>query len=83
MCTVCPSRADSTLPYSPQLALKTVNGARSAYACFVFVRPFFLSYNDGLRGGRKGGKTVEGEDTGREGGEPLKCKINIKVRVVL
>ena len=49
-----------------QLALKTVNGARSAFASFHFKRSFFHSYRDGVRGGR-------------DEEEPLKCKISIKV----
>ena len=49
-----------------QLALKTVNGARSAFATFHFKRNFFHSY----RHVRRGGSEEE---------EPLKCKISAKV----
>ena len=54
----------------PQLALKTVNSARSAFACFLFHRSFFLSYSVG--GVVSGG----GGDSEREA---LKCKISNKV----
>ena len=61
-----------------QLALKTVNGARSAYVCFLFQRSFFHSYSDRRAGARDGGDEVdEAED------ETLKCKITIKVRAAL
>lgn len=56
-----------------QLALKTVNNARSAYACFLFHKSFFLSYNERgvvLRGG------AEAAD---DGTESLKCKISNRV----
>lgn len=47
------------------LALKTVNGARSAYACFLFKKCFFHSYNDG--------RNATGDLS-----EPLKCVISVK-----
>ena len=52
-----------------QLVLKTVNSARSAFACFLFRRAFFHSYSDGR------GREDEDEET-------LKCKISIKVTTV-
>ena len=51
-----------------QLALRTVNSSRSAYACFVFAPSFFLHYNDGV--------SDENEDSEEEA---LKCKIGVKV----
>lgn len=58
-----------------QLALKTVNGARSAFASFIFQQSFFHSYRDVRR--------VSGQDLEEETEEePLKCKISIKVRFV-
>ena len=70
-----------------QLALKTVNSARSAFASFLFCRRFFNSYSDGLRPGDIGeGEKEEGEggeeeeEWGREGSEDtIKCKITIRV----
>lgn len=47
------------------LALKTVNNARSAYACFLFQRGFFHSYSDG-------------REKAKDGEESLKCRITIK-----
>ena len=64
-----------SLSPSFQLALKTVNLARSAFASFLFHRKFFHSYNDGLRPDQEGGGG-EGEE-GEE--ETIKCKITIKV----
>ena len=66
-----PGRDSSPFPPSllSQLALKTVNNARSAYACFLFRRGFFHSYSDGREKARAG---VSEE-------ESLKCKITIKV----
>ena len=64
-----------------QLALKTVNSARSAYACFLFQRTFFHSYRDGMGGhgkevgSRGGARDEEDKDSG------LKCKILAKVIV--
>ena len=58
-----------------QLALKTVNSARSAFASFLFSREFFHSYSDGLQTGGEGG---EGEGEGEEA-DTIKCKITIKV----
>lgn len=55
-----------------QLALKTVNPARSAYASFLFSQSFFHSYDDGQRAGDTEEEEAE-EDT-------IKCKITIKVR---
>lgn len=63
-----------------QLALKTTNGARSAYACFLFQRSFFHSYSD-RRGGARG-RGDEDEDEEEEQ-EALKCKITIKVWIIL
>ena len=60
-----------------QLALKTVNGARSAFACFLFQRSFFHSYSDGKDGAR--GRRNEEEEEEEEEEERLKCKITIKV----
>lgn len=51
-----------------QLALRTVNSSRSAYACFVFAPSFFLHYNDGV--------PDENEDSEEDA---LKCKIGVKV----
>lgn len=57
-----------------QLALKTVNGARSAFASFIFQRSFFHSYRDVRRAPTR---DLEDDDADEE--EPLKCKISIKV----
>ena len=57
-----------------QLALKTVNGARSAFASFIFQRSFFHSYRDVWRAPSR---DLEDDDADEE--EPLKCKISIKV----
>lgn len=65
-------------PSVHQLALKTVNGARSAYVCFLFQRSFFHSYSD-RRTGAQGRR--EGEEEDEEEEEALKCKITIKVRL--
>lgn len=64
-------------PSVHQLALKTVNGARSAYVCFLFQRSFFHSYSDRRTGARdrREGKEEDEEE------EALKCKITIKVRL--
>ena len=70
-----------------QLALKTVNCARSAFCSFLFLRAFFLSYNDGRGTGRgqrrngtlEEGEGEEGEEGEGEGDESLKCKVTIKV----
>ena len=64
-----------------QLALKTANGARSAYACFLFQRSFFHSYSDRRAGTR--GRGDEEEDEEEEEQEALKCKITIKVWIIL
>lgn len=58
---------------SLQLALKTVNPARSAYASFLFCRSFFHSYSDGHRPGDSEEEDVEEEE------DTIKCKITIKV----
>lgn len=63
-----------------QLALKTVNTARSAFASFLLCQKFFHSYSSGQRSGEEeeeegegeGGKVEDGEDT-------IKCKITIRV----
>jgi hypothetical protein len=62
------------IKFDGQLALKTVNGARSAFASFIFQRSFFHSYR-AVR--RVPGRDLEGDDGNEE--EPLKCKISIKV----
>ena len=53
-----------------QLALRTVNSSRSAYACFLFNESFFISYDDGAND--------LSEDSQEE--DLLKCKIAMKVR---
>ena len=53
-----------------------MNNARSAYACFLFHKSFFLSYNDGrISSGCKAGQKelVEGADV------VTKCKISNRV----
>ena len=57
-----------------QLALKTVNSARSAYASFLFCQSFFHSYSNGqsVSGSQGCEEVMEDEDT-------TKCKITIKV----
>ncbi len=59
----------AVLRYLLQLALKTVNTARSAFACFLFERKFFISYRD-VKNGR-------GTDSQEEDG--FKCKISARV----
>ena len=59
-----------------QLALKTVNSARSAYASFLFCRNFFHSYSDGQRIGNS-------EEEEEEEVETIKCKITIKVKMYI
>ena len=54
-----------------QLAWRTVNSARSAYACFVFAPSFFLHYNDGSG-------QINSEDADEDS---LRCKIGMKVRL--
>ena len=44
--------------------MKTVNPARSAYACFIFKKTFFHVYQDGRDA---------------SSAETLKCKITVKV----
>ncbi len=58
-----------------QLALKTVNTARSAFACFLFEKKFFHSYRDSTCGRGSG----RGSDSEEEGG--FKCKISARVSV--
>lgn len=53
-----------------------MNNARSAYACFLFLKSFFLSYNDGQVSCRdEAGVMGEVNDV-------IKCKISSKVRYV-
>lgn len=54
-----------------------MNGARSAFASFIFQRSFFHSYRN-VR--RATGRDLE-DDENEE--EPLKCKISIKVHIVI
>ena len=59
---------------SLQLALKTVNTARSAFACFLFERKFFHLYRDssGGRGTQRGSGSEDEENS-------FKCKISTRV----
>ena len=52
-----------------QLALRTVNSSRSAYACFIFAPSFFMHYTDG----------VDDVASNSSEEEVLKYKINMKV----
>ncbi len=55
-----------------QLALRTVNSSRSAYACFLFAPSFFLNYDDGAGLGTSDAASGA-DDTG------LRCKVGAKV----
>lgn len=55
-----------------QLALRTVNSSRSAYACFIFVPTFFTKYD----GPSNPQKSADDSDV-------LKCKITMKVELIL
>lgn len=57
--------------YLWQLSLKTVNGARSAYACFLFKQSFFNCYN---------AKPTQWEDRGDSSSEQLSIKLALKVQ---
>ena len=65
----------AVLLFPLQLALKTVNSARSAYASFLFCRSFFHSYSDGRPTQDSEGYGEEMEDEE----DTNKCKITIKV----
>ena len=54
---------------SLQLALRTVNACRSAYACFLFAPSFFTHYEDGS----------DIAPANNTDDEALKCKIGMKV----
>lgn len=54
-----------------QLALRTVNSSRSAYACFIFVPTFFTKYD----GPSSTQKSADDSDV-------LKCKITMKVELI-
>lgn len=56
-------------PSYQQLALRTVNLSRSAYACFKFHSSFFLNYDDGSKD--------LADDSQAE--DMMKCKIAMKV----
>ena len=51
-----------------QLALRTVNSSRSAYACFNFAKSFFMQFNKG-----NNGQFADGDSPA------LKCKVGVKV----
>ena len=55
-----------------QLALRTVNSSRSAYACFLFAPSFFLHYDDGA-------EQISSQDSD----DTLRCKIAMKVGLTL
>ena len=59
-----------------QLALRTVNSSRSAYACYLFAPGFFMQFNANTP--QNGGATGGGD--GDEEEEPFRCKITMKVR---
>ena len=59
-----------------------MNSARSAFACFLFKRSFFLSYHEkGVASSGGGVASSGGTMAQNDGAEPLKCKISNKVSV--
>jgi len=64
-----------------QLLLRTVNAARSAYACYIYNENFFQEYEaPNLPWAPTNATTQRSQASGTEGGDAIRCKAVSKVR---